>query len=58
VRLTGRGETETEIAHRMETAERELIEIGKFDFVVHSSNRDADFQALLAIWSQVQVRAQ
>jgi guanylate kinase len=58
VRLTGRGETEAEIAHRMETAERELLEIGKFDFVVHSSNREADFQALLAIWSQVQARAQ
>jgi guanylate kinase len=58
VRLTGRGESEAEIAHRMETAERELLEIGKFDFVVHSSNREADFQALLAIWRQVQARAQ
>lgn len=58
VRLTGRGETEAEIAHRMETAERELLEIGKFDFVVNSSNREADFQALLAIWRQVQARAQ
>lgn len=58
VRLTGRGETETEISHRMETAERELLEIGKFDFVVNSSNREADFQALIAIWRQVQARAQ
>ena len=57
VRLTGRGETEAEIAHRMETAERELLEIGTFDFVVNSSNREADFQALLAIWRQVQARA-
>jgi guanylate kinase len=57
VRLTGRGETEAEIAHRMETAERELLEIGKFDFVVQSSNREEDFQALLAIWRQVQARA-
>ncbi|MFA6961105.1 MAG: guanylate kinase [Opitutaceae bacterium] len=57
VRLTGRGETETEIAHRMETAERELLEIGTFDFVVNSSSREADFQALLAIWKQVQARA-
>ena len=58
VRLTGRGETDAEISHRMETAERELLEIGKFDFVVNSSNREADFQALLAIWRQVQARAQ
>ena len=41
----------------METAERELLEIGKFDFVVHSRNREDDFQALLAIWRQVQARA-
>ena len=58
VRLTGRGETDAEIAHRMETAERELLEIGKFDFVVHSKNREDDFQALLAIWRQVQARAE
>lgn len=58
VRLTGRGESEAEIAHRMETAERELLEIGKFDFVVDSSNREDDFAELLAIWRQVQARAQ
>ncbi len=56
VRLGGRGETEAEIAHRMETAERELKEIGKFDFVVESHDREGDFQALLAIWRQVQAR--
>lgn len=58
VRLTGRGETEAEIAHRMETAERELLEIGKFDFVVHSKNREEDFAALRDIWRQVQARAE
>ncbi|HTJ79829.1 MAG TPA: guanylate kinase [Rariglobus sp.] len=56
VRLGGRGESEAEIAHRMETAERELKEIGKFDFVVESRDRETDFQALLAIWHQVQAR--
>ena len=56
VRLGGRGETEAEITHRMETAERELKEIGKFDFVVESRDREGDFQALLAIWRQVQAR--
>jgi guanylate kinase len=57
VRLTGRGETEAEIAHRMETAERELLEIGKFDFVVDSANREDDFEELTAIWRKVQARA-
>ncbi len=57
VRLTGRGESDIEIAHRMETAERELLEIGKFDYVVDSSNREDDFAELLAIWRQVQARA-
>ena len=56
VRLGGRGESEAEITHRMETAERELKEIGKFDFVVDSRDRETDFQALLAIWRQVQAR--
>jgi guanylate kinase len=56
VRLTGRGESEAEIAHRMETAERELLEIGKFDFVVDSSDREDDFEELLAIWRKVQAR--
>jgi guanylate kinase len=58
VRLTGRGENEAEIAHRMETAANELKEIGKFDFVVESRNREDDFAALLAIWRQVQARAE
>lgn len=58
VRLTGRGETEAEIAHRMETAANELKEIAKFDFVVESRNREDDFQALRAIWRQVQARAE
>lgn len=57
VRLTGRGESEAEIAHRMETAERELLEIGKFDHVVDSANREDDFAELLAIWRKVQARA-
>ncbi|MET0263167.1 MAG: guanylate kinase [Rariglobus sp.] len=57
VRLTGRGETDAEIAHRMETAERELLEIGKFDYVVDSSDREDDFSELKAIWEKVQAKA-
>jgi guanylate kinase len=40
----------------METAERELKEIGKFDFVVESHDKEKDFQAMIAIWRQVQAR--
>lgn len=58
LRLTGRGESQAEIDHRMETAANELKEIGKFDFVVESRNRENDFAALLAIWRQVQARAE
>jgi guanylate kinase len=55
-RLGGRGETEAEIAHRMQTAERELLEIAKFDHVIESCDRDRDFAALLRIYRQVQAR--
>ncbi len=55
-RLGGRGETEAEIAHRMQTAERELLEIAKFDHVIESRDRDRDFDALLTIYHQVQAR--
>jgi guanylate kinase len=56
VRLDGRGESEAEIAHRMQTAERELLEIAKFDHVIESRDRETDFAALLAIYHQVQSR--
>ncbi len=55
-RLGGRGETEAEIAHRMQTAERELLEIAKFDHVIESRDRETDFAALLAIYRHVQSR--
>ena len=56
VRLGGRGESETEIAHRMVTAERELLEITKFDHVIESHDRERDFISLRAIYHQVQSR--
>jgi guanylate kinase len=45
-----------EIARRLETAERELLEAEKFDFQIQSTSRDADFQALIAIWKSFQSR--
>jgi guanylate kinase len=40
---------EAEIARRMATAEAELREAPKFDFIIESKTRDEDFAALLAI---------
>jgi guanylate kinase len=45
-----------EIERRLHTAELELREVGHFDFVIESTTRDADFQALLRIWQQVAQR--
>jgi len=56
VRLGGRGESDAEIAHRMQTAERELLEIAKFDHLIESHDRETDFSALLAIYREVQSR--
>ena len=47
---------EAEIARRMATAEYELREAPRFDFVIESRGRDDDFAALLAILAQVGFR--
>ncbi len=48
-RMRGRGkDDEDEIARRMETAEAEVREAEKFDFVIESKTRDEDFAALRA----------
>jgi len=53
-RMRERGkDDEAEIARRMATAEAELREAEKFDFVIESRTRDEDFGALLAILRQV-----
>jgi guanylate kinase len=52
-RMRERGkDDEAEIARRMATAEAELKEAAKFDFVIESQTRDEDFAALLAILAQ------
>lgn len=56
-RLGGRGESEAEIAHRMQTAEVELREKHRFSHVIVSRDREADFAALLAIFRQAQAEA-
>jgi guanylate kinase len=56
-RMRGRGkDDEAEIARRMATAEAELREAAKFDFVIESRTRDEDFASLLAILEKVRVR--
>jgi len=46
-----------EIARRMATAEAELREAPKFDFIIESRTRDEDFAALLKILGQARQRA-
>lgn len=55
-RLGGRGESEAEIAHRMQTAEIELREKHRFSHVIVSRDREADFAALLEIFRQGRAR--
>ena len=53
-RMRDRGkDNEEEIARRMATAEAELREAPKFDFVIPSRTRDEDFAELLAILDRV-----
>ncbi len=57
-RMRGRAQDdEEEIAGRMRTAERELREAAKFDFLIESRTRDEDFAALLEILKKARARA-
>lgn len=56
-RLDGRGESAAEIERRMVTAEAELAERAKFDYVIESRSRDEDFARLREICATVRVRA-
>lgn len=56
-RMRGRAKDhEDEIARRMATAEAELREAAKFDFVIESHTRDDDFAELLRIVEKAQAR--
>jgi guanylate kinase len=58
-RMRYRGkDNEEEIARRMATAEAELREASKFDFVINSRTRDEDFADLLSILDRVRHRPQ
>jgi guanylate kinase len=53
-RMRERGkDDEAEIARRMETAEAELREAQKFDFIIESQTRDEDFAALRDILKKI-----
>ncbi len=56
MRLRGQDD-EDEIARRMATAEAELREAGKFDFIIESHTRESDFAALRSILEQARRRA-
>jgi guanylate kinase len=49
-------DNEDEIAGRMRTAERELREADKFDFIIDSQTREEDFAALLTILEKARAR--
>jgi len=56
-RMRERGQDdEAEIARRMATAEAELREASKFDFVIDSRTREEDFAALLDILRRARAR--
>lgn len=57
-RIRGRGQDDdAEIARRMATAEAELLEAPKFEFVINSGSREEDFAALLKILATARARA-
>jgi guanylate kinase len=57
-RMRERGkDDEAEIARRMATAEAELRESQKFDFVIESRTRDEDYAELVAILGKVRDRS-
>ena len=57
-RMRHRGkDDEGEIARRMATAEKELRESHKFDFVIESKTRDEDFAELLRILALAEAKA-
>lgn len=56
-RMELRGQdSEAEIAHRLRTAELELLEAAKFDYHIVSRSKEDDFQSLLGIWKEARVR--
>ena len=57
-RMRSRGQDdEAEIARRMATAEAELREASKFDFLIESRTRDEDFGALREIVAKARAKA-
>lgn len=56
-RIRERGtDDEAEIARRMATAEKEMLESPKFEYHINSGTRDEDFTALLAIIKQARAK--
>jgi guanylate kinase len=57
-RMRSRGQDdEAEIARRMATAEAELRQAARFDFIIEGRTRDEDFAELLRILDQARARA-
>ncbi len=54
-RLQGRGPVSPEeLERRLQSAELELAERNRYDYVIHSGTKEQDFRALLDFWTQAQ----
>ncbi len=53
-RMLGRGDSnEADIAKRLESAVTEQARAGEFDHIIHSSDKESDYRALLKIYAQL-----
>lgn len=58
-RLEGRGPVSAEeLARRLRSAEQELRERDRYDYVISSGTKEADFRALLDIWEKARRKLQ
>jgi guanylate kinase len=56
-RMLGRGPiAEDELQRRLQSAEFEMAERHNYDYVIHSSTKERDFQALLEFWARAQAK--
>lgn len=56
-RLEGRGPVSPEeLERRLQSAELEMAERNRYDYVIHSGTKEQDFRALLEFWHQARAR--
>lgn len=56
-RLEGRGPVSAEeLERRLQSAELEMAERNRYDYVIHSGTKEQDFRALLDFWQQARAK--